>query len=66
MDFADALSLSAVMGLSVFKGVAIGAILHVILPMFKILVRDVDHRGQRVAYLGIFLGFVAGFLVNLF
>lgn len=49
-----------------FNGVAIGAILYVVLPMFKILLRDVDHSGQRIAYLGIFLGFIAGFLVNLF
>lgn len=49
-----------------FNGVAIGAILYVVLPMFKILLRDVDHSGQRIAYLGIFIGFMAGFLVNLF
>ena len=49
-----------------FNGIAIGTILYVILPMFKILMRDLDHAGQRVAYLGIFLGFIAGFIVNLF
>jgi ZIP family zinc transporter len=49
-----------------FNGVAIGTILYVILPMLKILFRDMDHAGQRIAYLGIFLGFIAGFIVNLF
>jgi zinc transporter, ZIP family len=49
-----------------FNGVAIGSILYVILPMLKVLLRDLDHAGQRVAYLGIFLGFIVGFIVNLF
>jgi len=49
-----------------FNGIAIGSILYIILPMFKILLRDVDHAGQRIAYMGIFLGFMVGFLVNLF
>jgi zinc transporter, ZIP family len=50
----------------VFNGVAIGTILYVILPMLKMLFRDMDHAAQRIAYLGVFLGFIAGFVVNLF
>lgn len=49
-----------------FNGVAIGSILYVILPMLRILMKDLDHGGQRIAYIGIFLGFIAGFIVNLF
>ena len=49
-----------------FNGIAIGSILYVILPMLKILLKDLDHGGQRIAYMGIFLGFIAGFIVNLF
>ena len=49
-----------------FNGVAIGAILYVILPMFKMLMRDMDATAQKIAYLGIFIGFLAGFIVNLF
>jgi zinc transporter, ZIP family len=46
-------------------GLAIGAILYVILPMIKHQFRDMDHIKQRLIYLGIFLGFMLGFLVNL-
>jgi len=49
-----------------FNGIAIGCILYVVLPMLKILFRDLDHAGQKIAYTGIFLGFIVGFLVNLF
>ena len=49
-----------------FNGVAIGAILYVILPMLKILLKDMDLTAQRIAYMGIFVGFIAGFIVNLF
>jgi ZIP family zinc transporter len=48
-----------------FDGLAIGAILYVILPMTKHLLRDIDPTHQKVAYVGIFLGFLVGFLVNL-
>ena len=48
-----------------FEGLAIGAILYVILPMTKHLLRDIDPVKQKVAYVGIFLGFLIGFLVNL-
>ncbi len=48
-----------------FDGLAIGAILYAILPMFKSMFMDSDHAAQRVTYIGIFLGFLVGFLVNL-
>jgi len=46
-----------------FSGLAIGAILYAILPMLKSMFRDSD--GQRITYLGVFLGFLVGFAVNL-
>jgi zinc transporter, ZIP family len=49
----------------VFDGLAIGAMSYVILPMLKGAFRDMDYSRQRMVYLGVFLGFVAGFLVNL-
>ena len=48
-----------------FEALAIGAILYVILPMIKHLLKDIDPVKQKVAYIGIFLGFLIGFLVNL-
>jgi ZIP family zinc transporter len=48
-----------------FDGLAIGAILYVILPMIKHQIRDIDNMKQRLVYAGIFLGFIVGFLVNL-
>ncbi len=48
-----------------FDGLAIGAILYVILPMIKHQLKDIDPTKQRTIYLGIFLGFLIGFLVNL-
>jgi ZIP family zinc transporter len=48
-----------------FDGLAIGAILYAILPMFKSMFRDSDHAAQRLTYVGIFFGFLLGFLVNL-
>ncbi|MGB9002703.1 MAG: hypothetical protein WCC52_02735 [Nitrosotalea sp.] len=70
-----------------FNGVAIGAILYVILPMFRILFRESDVASQilvkesetveemgnklthilnqRAIYIGVFFGFVIGWLVNL-
>jgi len=49
----------------IFDGMAIGSILYVILPMFKMLLREADYIAQRVAYIGVFIGFILGFLVNL-
>lgn len=48
-----------------FDGLAIGAILYVILPMIKHQLKDTDHVQQRLIYIGIFAGFFVGFLVNL-
>ncbi len=48
-----------------FDGLAIGAILYVILPMIKHQLKDIDPIKQKLVYLGIFLGFLVGFLVNL-
>lgn len=49
----------------VFYGVAIGAILYAILPMFRAVFRSTTLETQRLGYLGVFLGFLLGFLVNL-
>lgn len=49
----------------VFDGLAIGAILYVILPMLKTAFREMDYAKQRMVYVGVFLGFLVGFLVNL-
>ena len=49
----------------VFDGVAIGAILYAILPMFKAIFGESALDMQRLSYLGIFIGFLLGFLVNL-
>ncbi len=49
----------------VFDGLAIGTMLYVILPMLRSLLRDPDPAALRVAYGGIFVGFIVGFLVNL-
>jgi zinc transporter, ZIP family len=71
-----------------FNGIAIGAILYVILPMFRILFKESDTTpqimieessgpkkqqgntlvyflNQRAVYIGIFFGFMVGWLVNL-
>lgn len=48
-----------------FDGVAIGAILYAILPMFKAIFRESTLEAQRMSYLGIFIGFLLGVLVNL-
>lgn len=71
-----------------FNGIAIGTILYVILPMFRILFKDSDTKpqivveeqfgtkerqgntivyvlNQRAVYIGIFIGFVIGWLVNM-
>jgi zinc transporter, ZIP family len=49
----------------VFDGLAIGAMLYVILPMLKNAFREMDYAKQRMVYLGVFLGFLVGFIVNL-
>ncbi len=46
-------------------GLAVGAILYVILPMAKHQLKDIDPIKQKLVYTGIFLGFLIGFLVNL-
>ncbi|HUI00310.1 MAG TPA: hypothetical protein VLX56_01625 [Nitrososphaerales archaeon] len=48
-----------------FDGLAIGAILYAILPMLKALFRESSRDLLRLTYLGVFVGFVIGFLVNL-
>ncbi len=49
----------------VVDGLAIGAILYVILPMIKHQLKNIDPIKQKLVYTGIFIGFLAGFLVNL-
>ena len=49
----------------VFDGVAIGSILYVILPMLKNLFKGLEGRSGRAVYLGVFIGFLIGSLVNL-
>lgn len=48
-----------------FDGLAIGAILYVILPMIKHQLKEMDYMKQKLVYVGIFAGFLIGFLVNL-
>jgi ZIP family zinc transporter len=48
-----------------FDGLAIGAILYVVLPMIRHQFRDMGHPERRLTYAGIFIGFIIGFLVNL-
>ena len=48
-----------------FDGVAIGAILYAVLPMLKAILRESTLEMQRLSYLGVFVGFLLGFLVNL-
>ncbi|HUH99703.1 MAG TPA: hypothetical protein VLY65_01545, partial [Nitrososphaerales archaeon] len=49
----------------VFDGLAIGAMTYVILPMLKNAFKDMDYAKQRMVYLGVFIGFLVGFGVNL-
>jgi len=49
----------------VFYGLAIGTMLYVILPMLRGLLWESDSAKIRIAYAGIFLGFILGFFVNL-
>jgi ZIP family zinc transporter len=48
-----------------FDGIAVGAILYAILPMLRGLFRNPAPGSQRLSYLGVFLGFLIGMLVNL-
>ena len=48
-----------------FYGLAIGTMFYVILPMLRNLFRDSDAVKIKVAYMGLFLGFLLGFAVNL-
>jgi zinc transporter, ZIP family len=49
----------------IFYGLAIGTMLYVILPMLRNLLRESDSRRLNVAYAGVFIGFILGFVVNL-
>jgi ZIP family zinc transporter len=49
----------------VFYGLAVGTMLYVILPMLRNLLTGADAARTSVAYAGVFVGFVIGFLVNL-
>ena len=49
----------------VVDGLAVGAMLYVILPMLKNAFRDMDYAKQRMVYLGVLIGFLVGFVVNL-
>lgn len=48
-----------------FDGIAIGAILYAVLPMLRAIFRESALETQRLSYLGVFVGFLLGFLVNL-
>ncbi len=53
----------------VFDGLAMGAILYALLPMFRIALRPAESPAanltkQRLLYAGLVAGFLAGFLVN--
>jgi ZIP family zinc transporter len=48
-----------------FDGLAMGTILYVIIPMIRAIFTEKSQYLRRVAYAGIFAGFVVGFLVNL-
>ncbi len=48
-----------------FDGLAIGAIIYVIIPMLRNLFRQADQaKLQSLVYLGLLVGFLAGFAVN--
>ena len=49
----------------VFYGLAIGTMLYVILPMLRQLLYPDDQRKLGVTYVGVFVGFLLGFAVNL-
>ncbi len=49
----------------IFYGLAVGTMLYVILPMLRNLLGVPDSGRLGVAYAGVFLGFILGFVVNL-
>ena len=49
----------------IFYGLAIGTMFYVILPMLRNLFRESDAMRLNIAYMGLFLGFLLGFAVNL-
>jgi ZIP family zinc transporter len=49
----------------VFYGLAIGTMLYIILPMLRNVLGETDPARVSVAYVGVFIGFVLGFVVNL-
>jgi zinc transporter, ZIP family len=49
----------------VFYGLAVGTMLYVILPMLRGLLTEPDSSKLGMAYVGVFVGFVLGFAVNL-
>jgi ZIP family zinc transporter len=49
----------------VFDGLAIGAMFYVILPILRSLFRNSEMEVIKIVYMGSFLGFLLGFLVNL-
>jgi zinc transporter, ZIP family len=49
----------------VFYGLAVGTMLYVILPMLRSLLRESDSSRLGLAYVGVFVGFLLGFVVNL-
>ncbi len=49
----------------VFIGLAIGTMLYVILPMLRSLLAEPDSYLLGLAYVGIFIGFILGFAVNM-
>ncbi len=48
-----------------FDGIAIGSILYVILPMLRNLFKGLEESGRRPVYIGVFIGFLIGSLVNM-
>jgi len=48
-----------------FEGLAIGTMLYVIMPMLRSLLGGPEPEKLRIAYGGVFLGFLIGFAVNL-
>jgi zinc transporter, ZIP family len=48
-----------------FYGLAIGTMFYVILPMLRNLFRESEATKPNAAYMGLFLGFLLGFVVNL-
>ncbi|HLH86679.1 MAG TPA: hypothetical protein VKU79_07450 [Thermoplasmataceae archaeon] len=49
----------------VFEGLAIGSMLYVILPILRAVLRDGEISVRKYSYIGTFIGFALGFVVNL-